>query len=554
MATVSAAPAVVAPQALAPRAPVHRARWIVLAFLGALALYAWGAAPGVLDGDPAELQAIAVAGGVAHPSGYPLYVLVSRLFVLALPGDLAHRVNLMSAFFGAASVATLAAVAFEIGLGGPAALAAGILLGAGFNFWAASLRAEVYTLSMFVLLLAWWRTLVALRTDAPRHRVLAAALLGLAMTGQLSNAPMVAVLGLTLAWRAARAGRAWPEWLLLAGAFALGLTPYLEIPLADARRIGLDVLRHVDWGFFPGTGVPVGVLDTPWKRLLWVITGRDLAPGAHGGFHAGQWVRTIVDGGARVVLFETGPLLPLLAAAGAVVAWRAARAETGRQLAIVFASVAFVGANQGGPLFPVLLMPVLAIVALFGARALAALARRAPARHAVWLVPALAVLAIAPAHAIRLRAYEHPIPPGGWSVVEEDHARPMRLLWAFQDPYRFRDFGDAAMRALPESALVVSRWREMTTLYWERYALGLRPDLTFQQWTYPGTLIRARIWQETHDLARHPIVFLRWPPEMARHAAVVDSVEVSRGYRLWFVRAPLHDLPAGKGDRFVVGG
>lgn len=535
------------------RASAGRARWIALAFLGTLAIYAWGAAPSVLDGDPAELQTIAVAGGVAHPSGYPLYVLASRLGVVLLPGDLAHRANLISAIFGAASVATLAALAFELGLAGPAALAAGILLGAGFNFWAASLRAEVYTLSVFVLLLAWWRTAIALSTGAPRHRLLAAALLGLAMTGQLSNAPVVAVLGSALAWRALRAGRAWPEWPLLIGAFALGLTPYLVIPIADAQRTGLDVLRHVDWGFFPGTGVPVGVLDTPWKRLLWVITGRDLTPGAHAGFHAGEWVRTIVDGGARVVLFETGPVLPLLAVAGAVLAWRASRAEVVRQLAMIAASVAFVGANQAGPLFAVLLLPAFAVVALLGARALQSAAGRVPAMHAAWLVPVLAALVIAPAHAIRLRAYDHPIPPKGWSMVEEDGARPMRLLWRFQDPYRFRDYGDAAMRALPESALVVSRWREMTTLYYERFALGRRPDLTYQQWTYPGTLIRARIWQETHDLARHPIVFLRWPPEMARHAAAVDSVDVSRGYRLYLVRTPLHDLPAGKGDRLAVG-
>src|SRR4029079_14480805 len=92
------------------RASAGRARWISLAFLGALAIYAWGAAPSVLDGAPAEvqtigvaggvpaeLQTIAVAGGVAHPSGYPLYVLVSRFSVVLLPGDLAHRANLLSA-------------------------------------------------------------------------------------------------------------------------------------------------------------------------------------------------------------------------------------------------------------------------------------------------------------------------------------------------------------------------------------------------------------------------------------------------------------------------
>src|SRR6185295_16579000 len=122
----AATPRVSAASAAVERAGAGRARWIAIAFLGALAIYAWGAAPSVLDGDPAELQTIAVAGGVAHPSGYPLYVLVSRLGVVLLPGDLARRANLMSAFFGAASVATLAALAFETGLAGPAALAAGI--------------------------------------------------------------------------------------------------------------------------------------------------------------------------------------------------------------------------------------------------------------------------------------------------------------------------------------------------------------------------------------------------------------------------------------------
>ncbi len=536
-----------------PAAPrTRRARWMAIAFLGALAIYSWGAAPSVLDGDPAELQTIAIAGGVAHPSGYPLYALVSHVFAALLPGDPAHRVNWMSAFFGALDVATLAGIGFELGLGGPAALAAGILLGAGFNFWAAALRAEIYTLSTFVLLLAWWATLVALRTDSPRRRIAAALLLGLTMTGQLSTAPIVAVLGLTLAWRAARAGRVVPEWPLLVGAFGLGLTPYLVIPIADARRVGLDVLRHVDWGFFPGTGVPIGVLDTPWKRLLWVITGRDLAPGVHASLHPGDVVRAAIDGGARVVLFETGPVLAVLAIAGFFRLWRGARAEAGRQLAMIGGSILFVSCVAAGPLFPILLIPTFAILALLGARALAAATSRAgPAAR--WLVPTLAVLAIAPAHAIRLAAYDHPIPPGAWVAYEEDGARPMRLLWRFQNPGRFRAFGDAAMRVLPESSLVVSRWREMTTLYYERYALGRRPDLSYMQWTYPGTLIRARVWQESHDLARHPIVYLRWPPEMAQHATSVDSIEVSPGYRLWFVRRPLHDLPAGKGDRLAVG-
>ena len=126
---------------------------IAIAFLGALAIYATGAAPTVLEGDSGELQAVALAGGVAHSSGYPLFCLVSRAF--ALPGDPAFRINLMSAFFGAAGVATLVLAAMELGVSGAAALAGAIVFGAGFSWWSASLRAEVYTLSLFVMLLAW---------------------------------------------------------------------------------------------------------------------------------------------------------------------------------------------------------------------------------------------------------------------------------------------------------------------------------------------------------------------------------------------------------------
>jgi tetratricopeptide (TPR) repeat protein len=46
--------------------------------------------------------------GIAHPPGYALYVLVGKLFVTLLPfGNVAYRVNVMSAFFAAASAALL---------------------------------------------------------------------------------------------------------------------------------------------------------------------------------------------------------------------------------------------------------------------------------------------------------------------------------------------------------------------------------------------------------------------------------------------------------------
>ena len=45
----------------------------------ALVLYLWVAPPHIVDGDNAEFSTLGSIGGVAHPSGYPLYLtLASR--------------------------------------------------------------------------------------------------------------------------------------------------------------------------------------------------------------------------------------------------------------------------------------------------------------------------------------------------------------------------------------------------------------------------------------------------------------------------------------------
>src|SRR5918911_702298 len=75
-------------------------------FAAALLLYARTLAPSVLPGDYAEFQMCAAILGVPHPTGYPLYVLLGKLFTLLPVGDVAYRVNLSSAVYmaGAAGV------------------------------------------------------------------------------------------------------------------------------------------------------------------------------------------------------------------------------------------------------------------------------------------------------------------------------------------------------------------------------------------------------------------------------------------------------------------
>ena len=53
-------------------------------------------------GDGAKFQYIAQVWGIPHTTGYPLYIPLTRLFSLLPFGDVAYRVNLLSAVCAAA--------------------------------------------------------------------------------------------------------------------------------------------------------------------------------------------------------------------------------------------------------------------------------------------------------------------------------------------------------------------------------------------------------------------------------------------------------------------
>ena len=74
----------------------------------AFALYTATLAPTVLAGDGGEFQFVLYLLGVAHPTGYPLYTLLGWAWSHLLPvGDVAYRMNLLSAAGAALAVALL---------------------------------------------------------------------------------------------------------------------------------------------------------------------------------------------------------------------------------------------------------------------------------------------------------------------------------------------------------------------------------------------------------------------------------------------------------------
>src|SRR5712691_7896788 len=86
--------------------------------------------PGQAFGDWGEMQTVPHILGIAHPTGYPTYILLAWLAELAPLGSIAFRANLLSAIYVAAALATTTLIALRLGVRPLIAVAAGLALGA----------------------------------------------------------------------------------------------------------------------------------------------------------------------------------------------------------------------------------------------------------------------------------------------------------------------------------------------------------------------------------------------------------------------------------------
>lgn len=131
------------------------------AFLIPFLVYLRTLCPTVFTGDSGELIAASYTLGIPHPPGYPLYCLLGKLFTFFPFGNIAYRVNLLSAFFASLTVGFLYLVILRLGRRPFIAWASSLLFAFSRDFWSEATSAEVYTLNTFFfalllyLLLLW---------------------------------------------------------------------------------------------------------------------------------------------------------------------------------------------------------------------------------------------------------------------------------------------------------------------------------------------------------------------------------------------------------------
>jgi transmembrane protein TMEM260 (protein O-mannosyltransferase) len=138
-------------------APLFRTDILFAVFIGlsALALYIRTLAPSLLWGDSAEFQTLSYTLGMTHPSGYMTQIMLGKLFTYIPAGNIAYRVNLMSAFFGALAVAQVYLIVRMLGGLTIAGISASMMLALSEIFWRRALVAESYAIAASMVATIW---------------------------------------------------------------------------------------------------------------------------------------------------------------------------------------------------------------------------------------------------------------------------------------------------------------------------------------------------------------------------------------------------------------
>ncbi|MGQ9457493.1 MAG: protein O-mannosyl-transferase family [Anaerolineae bacterium] len=527
--------------------PLPRGDAAIAALVGSVlgALYVRTLAPTVLAADGGEFQFAAYLAGIAHPTGYPLYLMLGWAWSHLLSvGDPAFRMNLFSALWAALTVATLYLLALYLlrrlrileicpPLAQPVAALAAVTFGISRTFWSQAVAAEVYSLHAFLMALALFLALAWDGAAGPQRERLATALalvVGLSLAHHGTSFLLLPALA-TFAWlRGASLQRLTPgRAARLLACLALPQCLYLYIPLRAPHTPYLSL----PWD---PHGPPLRLYENTWRGFLEFRLG---------GMFAGE-LRLGPESLER--LASTGPLLleqftPVGVALGIAgvlfLAWKRAHPFLALTVLLYLAQAGFNLAYQIGDI-DAFYIPTYLTFALWVAVGIGGL-----------LDLALRRLGPRPAPSEGLAGARLARPPYQWlgsilllplvslpgflaweNVVQVD----LSQVWG---PRRAWETFLAA--SPPPRAIVVSNDRnEIMPLWYLQYVEGRRPDLTgaFPLLTQePRFAHLGRLLEAALETGR-PVVLAKAMPGLE----VRFRVEERRGY--WLVTGPVA-LPEG---------
>jgi hypothetical protein len=200
--------------------------------------------------DGNELATVPYMLGLVHSTGYPLYTWLGKAFTWLPVGDVAHRMNLMSAVMGAGGVALLYAILLMMTRCRLTSVLAALLFAFSLTFWSQTGIAEVYAPNIFMLALTLYlllRWAEAREQGNGRSSLFLLAFsfaFGLSLGTHMSNlgfAPAFVIFILLVDWRILTRPLELIGFVLL---FLVGCAQFLWLPLQASTLIDAPMLRN----------------------------------------------------------------------------------------------------------------------------------------------------------------------------------------------------------------------------------------------------------------------------------------------------------------------
>lgn len=257
--------------------------WIILVVSIPLFTYIQDISPYVGRADTFEFQVVSPQLGIAHPSGYPLYVLIGKLFSFIPIGTNAWRINFSSSVFAVIGICllfiTLRSLTTHLTRTQLKAhhylviFLSTLILAFSPTLWSRSIEAEVYTLNASIVASVLW---VAVQWLIGRQRTATALpflgfLLGCAISSHLTLAALASIVffvGISK-WKEIT----WKTIGASLGTGLAGLSLYMLIPLRWPVVTGETMtlsqfVRFITNADSTGALLPRAFLDDPSRWQL----------------------------------------------------------------------------------------------------------------------------------------------------------------------------------------------------------------------------------------------------------------------------------------------
>jgi len=239
----------------------------------AFTVYLSTMAPSIYWGDGIEISAVCATGGIAHPTGYPLFTMLGYAACRLFPRNPAYATNLLCGLFAAAAAGVFHMFFRKMLKMFPAdrflsgwyrdiwASAGALLLAFSRTLWFHATMTEVYSLHILFSGLLGFFFVRHLMEGKRRDFLMFFGSWGLSFSNHMLSL-IFAPAALVIILKSCRERRFKQAFLpmLIPGAllFMAGLLPYLYIPIRAAARPALN------WGD-----------PSNFKNFLWLVSGGD---------------------------------------------------------------------------------------------------------------------------------------------------------------------------------------------------------------------------------------------------------------------------------------